>query len=178
MLKLRFYGDPILRRVSKPVQNGELSEEILKEMSEIMYTQDGVGLAAPQVGILKTFFLYDIGEKLNIVVNPEILEKSKETEIGQEGCLSIPNIYEEISRSTKIKVKYEDQHGNIFIKELTDYEARVFQHESDHLHGKLFIDYLSLIKRRTLKPQLDEIKEKGEEILKSKDKSSQSVKSV
>lgn len=178
MLKLKFYGDPILRKISKPVQSGELSEEILKEMSEIMYTQDGVGLAAPQVGISKRFFLYDIGERLNVVVNPEILEKSKEIEIGQEGCLSIPEVYDEISRSSRIKVKYEDQNGNFYTKELTGYEARVFQHELDHLNGKLFIDYLSLIKRRTLKPQLDEIKEKGEEILKRKLQSSQEIKSV
>ncbi len=178
MLKLRFYGDPILRKISKAVQIGELKEDLLKEMSEIMYTQDGVGLAAPQVGISKRFFLYDIGERLNVVVNPEILEKSKETELGQEGCLSIPNIYEEISRSTWIKVKYEDERGNLFVRELTGYEARVFQHELDHLNGKLFIDYLSLIKRRTLKPQLDEIKEKGEAVLKEKVQSPQGIKSV
>ena len=178
MLKLRFYGDPVLRKISKAVQNGELSETFLKEMSEIMYTQDGVGLAAPQVGISKRFFLYDIGEQLNVVVNPEIFEKSKETEIGQEGCLSIPEVYEDVPRSVKIKVKYQDQHGNFYVKEMTGYEARVFQHELDHLNGKLFIDYLSLIKRRTLKPQLDEIKEKGEEILKRKLHSPEGTKSV
>ncbi len=178
MLKLRFYGDPVLRKISKAVQNGELSETFLKEMSEIMYTQDGVGLAAPQVGISKRFFLYDIGEQLNVVVNPEIFEKSKETEIGQEGCLSIPEVYEDVPRSAKIKVKYQDQHGNFYVKEMTGYEARVFQHELDHLNGKLFIDYLSLIKRRTLKPQLDEIKEKGEEILKRKLHSPEGTKSV
>ncbi|BBJ28484.1 peptide deformylase [Athalassotoga saccharophila] len=168
MLKLRFYGDPVLRKIAKEVLPGDLTEELLKEMSEIMYTQDGVGLAAPQVGISKRFFMYDIGEKLNIVVNPQIIEKSREIESGQEGCLSIPEIYEEVPRSVKIKVKYTDQNGNEYVRDLEGYEARVFQHEFDHLNGKLFIDYLSLIKRRTLKPQLDEIKEKGEEILKKK----------
>lgn len=168
MLKLRFYGDPILRKIAKAVSPGDLDEAILKEMSEIMYTQDGVGLAAPQVGISKRFFMYDIGEKLNIVVNPQIIERSKEIEIGQEGCLSIPNVYEDIPRAINITVKYTDQDGNEYVKILEGYEARVFQHEFDHLNGKLFVDYLSLIKRRTLKPQLDEIKEKGEEILKRK----------
>ncbi|HEU24153.1 MAG: peptide deformylase [Mesoaciditoga sp.] len=176
MLKLRFYGDPVLRKIAKEVLPGDLNEELLKEMSEIMYTQDGVGLAAPQVGISKRFFVYDIGEKLNIVVNPQIIEKSREIELGQEGCLSIPDIYEEVPRSVKIKVKYTDQYGNEYARDLEGYEARVFQHEFDHLNGKLFIDHLSLIKRRTLKPQLDEIKEKGEEILKKR--LSQETKSV
>ncbi len=176
MLKLRFYGDPVLRKIAKEVLPGDLDEEFLKEMSEIMYTQDGIGLAAPQVGISKRFFMYDIGEKLNIVVNPQIIERSKEVESGQEGCLSIPDIYEEVPRAVKIKVKYTDQYGKEYVRDLEGYEARVFQHEFDHLNGKLFIDYLSLIKRRTLKPQLDEIKEKGEEILKKR--VSQETKSV
>lgn len=178
MLKLRFYGDPILRKIAKPVQSGSLTKSLLDEMAEIMYTEDGVGLAAPQIGISKRFFMYDIGEKLNIIVNPEIIEKSAETEMGQEGCLSIPDIYDEIPRAVKIRVKYEDQDGNLHTGELAEYEARVFIHEFDHLNGKLFIDYLSFIKRRSLKPQLDEIKENGEEVLKRKLKNQQETKSV
>jgi peptide deformylase len=166
MLKIKLYGDPVLRKIAKLVQNSDLNDEIIKEMSEIMYTQDGVGLAAPQVGISRRFFIYDIGEKLNVIVNPQIIEISKEIVIGEEGCLSIPEVFDEISRSIKIKVEYEDQFGNKYSKEMEGYEARVFQHEFDHLNGKLFIDHLSIAKRRALKPQLDNIKINGEEILK------------
>lgn len=178
MLKLRFYGDPILRKIAKPVQSGSLTKALLDEMTEIMYTRDGVGLAAPQVGISKRFFMYDIGEKLNIIINPEIIEKSAEVAIAQEGCLSIPDVYDEISRAVKIVVKYEDQNGTLHTEELVEYEARVFQHELDHLNGKLFIDYLSFIKRRSLKPQLDDIKANGEEVLKRRLNNPQETKSV
>ncbi len=166
MLKVKFYGDSVLRKISKPVEDGALAEDIIKEMSELMYTRDGVGLAAPQVGISKRFFLYDIGEKLNVVINPEIIERSKETEISEEGCLSIPEIFDEVPRAVRVVVRYRDLGENEFTRSLEGYEARVFQHEFDHLNGKLFIDYLSTAKRRALKPRLDEIKEKGEDILK------------
>ncbi len=166
MFKVRLFGDPVLRAVSKEINPKSLTNEFIKEMSETMYMDDGVGLAAPQIGISERFFMYDAGEKLNVVVNPEILERSLETEFGEEGCLSIPDIFEKVPRALKIKVKYLNRQNHEEIRELEGYEARVFQHEFDHLNGKLFIDYLSTVKRRLLKPKLDEIKRQSVEILK------------
>ncbi len=166
MLKIRLYGDPVLRKVAQKIEVGSLNDDFIKEMSETMYTEDGVGLAAPQVGISKRFFMYDTGEKLNVVINPEILEKSIETEMGEEGCLSVPDVFEEVRRATRIKVRYFERDGQEIVKILEGYEARVFQHEFDHLNGKLFIDYLSQAKKRLLRQKLNEIKKRSAEILK------------
>lgn len=166
MFKVRLYGDPVLRKVSQPIEPTSLTPEFVSEMSETMYVEDGVGLAAPQIGVPERFFIYDVGEKLNVVINPEIIERSKEKEIGEEGCLSFPEIFDKVSRSISIKVKYFDQHGEEYVKKLEGYEARVFQHEFDHLNGKLFIDYLTVVRRRMIKAKLDEIKRKSAEILK------------
>ncbi len=166
MFKVRLYGDPVLRVIAKEIDPESLTDEFIKKMSETMYMDDGVGLAAAQIGISERFFMYDAGEKLNVVINPEILERSSEVELGEEGCLSIPDIFEKISRSLKIKAKYFNRQGHEEIRVLEGYEARVFQHEFDHLNGKLFIDYLSTVKRRLLKPKLDEIKRRSAEILK------------
>ncbi len=164
-MKIRLYGDPILRKVTKKTGPASLDPDFIKEMVEMMYTKDGVGLAAPQIGVSERFFVYDVGEGLNIVVNPEILDKSKETSVGEEGCLSIPEVYEEIPRSDSIRVRYFGLDGKETKRELEGYEARVFQHEFDHLDGKLFIDYLSFVKKRLLKQKLDEIKKKSVEVL-------------
>lgn len=166
MFKIRLYGDPVLRAVAKEINPESLTNEFVKEMSETMYIDDGVGLAAPQIGISERFFMYDAGEKLNVVINPEILERSVKTELGEEGCLSIPDIFEKVPRALKIKVKYLNRQSYEEIRELEGYEARVFQHEFDHLNGKLFIDYLSTVKRRLLRSKLDEIKRQSIEILK------------
>ena len=166
MFKIRLYGDPVLRVVAKEINPGSLTNEFVKEMSETMYMDDGVGLAAPQIGISERFFMYDAGERLNVVINPEILERSVEADFGEEGCLSIPDIFEKVPRALKIKVRYLNRQNHEEIRELEGYEARVFQHEFDHLNGKLFIDYLSTVKRRLLRPKLDEIKRQSIEFLK------------
>ncbi len=173
MFKVRLYGDPVLRKIANPIDPTSVSSDFVTKMSETMYVEDGVGLAAPQIGISERVFLYDVGEKLNVVINPEILEKSTEEEIGEEGCLSFPEIFDKVPRSVSIRVRYFDQHGEEYVKKLEGYEARVFQHEFDHLNGKLFIDYLTVVRRRMLKSKLDEIKRKSAEILKAIKASSQ-----
>lgn len=167
---IRLYGDPVLRKVAKEIDPTSLKDEFIKEMANTMYLEDGVGLAAPQIGISERFFLYDIGEKLRLIINPQILEMSPEKEKGEEGCLSIPDIFEEVPRSLKIRVKYYDNFGKEYMRELEGYEARVFQHEFDHLNGKLFIDYISPVKKRLLKQKLNDIKKKSAEILKEIEK--------
>lgn len=165
MLRLRFYGDPVLRKVAEPVGPGSLDAAFLEEMGMIMYAAKGIGLAAPQIGVLKRFFIYDVMGDLRIVLNPEILERSEKAESEEEGCLSFPGVSLKVPRATRIKARYFDQNGKGYGLELEGVEARVFQHEFDHLNGKLFIDYLSVAKRRMLKPHLDEIKKRSPAVL-------------
>lgn len=164
-MKIRLYGDPILRKVAKTTDPASLDPDFIKEMVEIMYTEDGVGLAAPQIGVSRRFFVYDVGEGLHVVINPEILERSKTVSIGEEGCLSVPDVYEDVARADVIEIKYTESDGGTVERELEGYEARVFQHEFDHLDGKIFIDYLSFVKKRLLKQKLEEIRKKSAEIL-------------
>ncbi len=126
-----------------------------------MYRDDGVGLAAPQVDKSIRVFVYDDGNGLNVVINPEILKRSENKLKMEEGCLSVPGIYADIFRSQSIKVKYFDIEGKKHQKGLIVYEARIFQHEFDHLEGVLFIDYLSTAKKAILRSKINKIK-KGE----------------
>ncbi len=158
MYRIRIYGDPILRQKSKPVETfDENLNEILEEMVETMYLGDGVGLAAPQVGFLLRMFVMDYGEGPIKVVNPVILEMSEEKEVDEEGCLSLPDIFEDVERAKWIKVKYQTQSGEAVEREFEGYPARIFQHEYDHLDGILFIDRISPAKRALLKPKLLEL---------------------
>lgn len=144
----------ILRAKSKLVK--KVSPSLLKDMRETLLEMDALGLAAPQVGKNERIFvmrllLGEMSEKkvdynnFNILecINPEILDKSKECEIGNEGCLSLPKAYADISRSSIITVRFEDKKGKKQILKLEHLNARIFQHEFDHLEGILFTDYLS-----------------------------------
>lgn len=126
-------------------------------MIETMYHYDGVGLAAPQVGISQRFFVMDVGNGPVAVINPEILEASPETEIAEEGCLSFPEIFVEIERSKRVKVRYQNVRGEFVEEELEGYPARVFQHEFDHLNGVLIIDRIKPAKRLLLRKRLMDI---------------------
>ena len=162
MMRIRLYGDPILRKKAKKVEIiDENLDGILEDMIETMYMGDGVGLAAPQVGISLRMFVMDYGEGPIKVINPEILEKSEEKVIEEEGCLSLPEIFEDVERHVWIKVKFQNEEGKWTEMELKDYPARVFQHEYDHLDGILFIDRISPAKRALLKPKLLELMKKS-----------------
>jgi peptide deformylase len=144
--------DPILRKKSKPVTKINRSiHKLLDDMAETMYDADGVGLAAPQVGVLKRVIVIDTREEdgpgLIEMINPEIVEYSG-TQIGPEGCLSIPDLNGEVRRHKKIRVKGLDRHGNEVEMEAEDFLARVFQHEIDHLNGILFTDIAETIYRK------------------------------
>lgn len=132
--------DPILREISKPVT--EITPRIhklLDDMADTMYDADGVGLAAPQIAILKRIIVIDVGEGLLEIINPEIIEMDGE-QIGPEGCLSIPGVLGKVKRSDYVKVKFLDRDGKEVIMEATGLLARAFQHEIDHLDGRLFTD--------------------------------------
>ena len=129
----------ILRKKSRPVEKiDERIRTILDDMAETLYDSGGVGLAAPQVGILRRIVVIDIGEGLIELINPEILETSKETQIDAEGCLSNPGQYGMVERPYRVKVRAQDRNGNWFEKEGEGLLARAFCHELDHLEGILF----------------------------------------
>ncbi len=138
--QLRYLGDPILRKVSREVTEiNERIKTLLEDMVETMYEYDGVGLAAPQVGVLRRVIVIDVGEGPIKMINPEIIEEEGES-IDIEGCLSIPNRSGTVKRPEKLKVKYLDEKGEEKILEGTGLLARALCHEIDHLNGVLFID--------------------------------------
>lgn len=134
--------DPVLREKAKPVTkfNANL-HKLLDDMAETMYDANGVGLAAPQIGILKRAIVIDTGDEDGLIelVNPEIIERSGE-QFGPEGCLSILGINGDVRRAMKVKVRGQDRHGNEITIEGEELLARAFQHEVDHLNGVLFTD--------------------------------------
>lgn len=148
VLDIRVLGDPILReRTERLPQVTDALRSLVTDMFETMYAAEGIGLAAPQVGRKERVFVMDIDENPLTMINPQIVEREG-TERAEEGCLSIPEIFGDVDRATRIVVCATDLDGNTIETELTDLAARCVQHELDHLDGKLFIDYLSLIKRK------------------------------
>ena len=156
ILKIIEVPNPLLKRKSEPIS--EITEDVLTtldDMLETMYQAPGVGLAAPQVGILKRMLVIDISGKDEprnpmYVINPEIVEKSDEMQECEEGCLSIPNQYAKVIRPAQIKVKYLERSGKEVILEASGFLAVVLQHEIDHLDGILYIDHISSLKRKML----------------------------
>ncbi|MBF0533159.1 MAG: peptide deformylase [Candidatus Omnitrophica bacterium] len=142
-LKLRVYGDPCLRRKSAPVSNiGPAERMLISSMIKTMYDDDGVGLAAPQVGINQTIFVVDIGEGPVAVINPKIVKKiGKVTQ--NEGCLSVPGVTVAIDRPQQIRLHYLDENGHEQEGDFADLKARVIAHEMDHLDGKLIVDHVN-----------------------------------
>ncbi|MDO4542044.1 MAG: peptide deformylase [Bacillota bacterium] len=133
-------GSDILRRKSKAVNNvDDVIRQLLDDMAETMYYYEGVGLAAPQVGISKRVIVVDVGEGLWELVNPVILS-SKGKQLDEEGCLSIPGYYAPVERYKSVKVKALNRYGDEIVIDAKDFAARALQHEIDHLEGILFTD--------------------------------------
>ena len=151
LLKIRTFPDPILKVKAVPLTEfGDKEQGLFDDMIETMHVEDGVGLAAPQIGISKQILIAcptaKKGEE-HVIVNPTIYE-SVGQEVGLEGCLSLPGISGEVTRAKKIKLRFQDRHGKHQDVELKDFFARVIQHEMDHLEGVLLIDRLSFHKRQ------------------------------
>lgn len=138
-------GDEVLRQVCEPVKEFDSAFKMLTDaMLDTLEEADGVGLAAPQIGVSQRFFVIDIRDgKQYVFANPEIIETSMETGPYEEGCLSIPGVYHDVTRPLKVKVQARDVRGKVFTLEADGLLARVIQHENDHLNGKLYIDHLS-----------------------------------
>lgn len=159
---VRLYGDPVLReKALEIVRFDDALRAFVHDMVETMHAYNGVGLAANQVGVLQRVVVVDVppdeegGERFRYtLVNPRIAERSG-TEDGEEGCLSIPGIYEDVKRSTRMRVRAQDAFGRPLDFVAEDYLARAIQHELDHLDGVLFVDRLSPLKRQFLKRPLE-----------------------
>lgn len=150
ILEIRVLGDPILREETKPV--AEITDELralAKNMFDTMDLARGIGLAAPQVGRTERMAVIGVEEQRFVIINPEIVEADGKTAKAEEGCLSIPDVYGDVERPARVRVRALDLDGKTFEVEAGELLARCLQHEIDHLHGKLFIDYLSVLKRRT-----------------------------
>ncbi len=158
ILKLQKYGSPVLREKSMPVSKVDSKvRELVNNMIETMYAEGGVGLAAPQVGVLKKIIVIDTEEKGVItLINPVIIKREGQTK-EEEGCLSVPGVYSPVKRSSAITVEALDLNENKIQITQEGFLAIALQHEIDHLDGYLFIDRLSPAKRLMIKDQLKEI---------------------
>ena len=148
ILDIRVLGDPILRQATTPVS--DVTDEIRRlvaDMFETMHHARGIGLAAPQVGRTERLAVIEIDGEPLVVINPEIVERSSAKDRAEEGCLSIPDIYADVERPKDVVVRAMDLEGNEYEIEATELLARCLQHEIDHLDGRLFLDYLSVLKR-------------------------------
>jgi peptide deformylase len=146
-MKIYTYGNPILRKKAKKIKNidKELIDIVRKMLNTIVQSSPkGVGLAATQVGLTISLFVYKLDDDEGAVINPEIVDRQG-SEIGEEGCLSVPGIYAPVKRAVKIVVKGIDLKGNRMQVEVSGMKARVFQHEIDHLNGIIFTDYVDNI---------------------------------
>ena len=153
--------NPVLRKISSPVEkvDDEL-RKLIADMFETMYAAEGIGLAAPQVGRTERLAVVDVEGKKFTLINPEILATSGAPDKAEEGCLSIPDIYGDVVRPLEVTIRAIDEQGNPYEATGTELLGRCFQHEIDHLDGKLFIDYLSPLKRKAALSKWE--KEKGE----------------
>ena len=158
ILNILEYPDPRLRTKAQPVDlvDDEL-RRLAADMLETMYAAPGIGLAATQVDVHRRMLVADTSEEQDtphIFINPEILER-RGTEVMEEGCLSVPGFYESVTRSEWVRVRALNLEGNSFEAELDGLLAVVVQHEMDHLDGKLFVDYLSDLKRQRIRKRIE-----------------------
>lgn len=144
-LPIKIYGDPLLREVSSELKDvSDLSRQLVKNMAETMYSYEGVGLAAPQIGIMKRLIVLDIGDRDFVAyINPEITFYSDKEEVDDEGCLCLPEIRVPVKRALRVGFKALDLKGRPVQFEATEFLARVLQHEIDHLQGKTILEKTS-----------------------------------
>ncbi|MDD4957156.1 MAG: peptide deformylase [Candidatus Omnitrophica bacterium] len=158
-LSLRTFPDDCLRKRTEPVTEfGKWLTDVLREMANIMYLNQGCGLAAPQVGLDKNIFVTDVDDDLCFFVNPEIVERSADLEAMDEGCLSLPGVTVRVKRPARIRIQAQDSNGTSFFRDLDGLAARAAQHEYDHLNGRLIIDNLNPIQGFIAKKKLMNIK--------------------
>ncbi|MBU0689085.1 MAG: peptide deformylase [Gammaproteobacteria bacterium] len=157
LLPIIKYPDPRLHKVAKPVAAvTENTRKLIRDMSETMYAAPGIGLAATQIDVHEQIVVIDVSEThddLIVFINPVLLELEG-TEESEEGCLSVPGIYETVTRANRIKVQAQNESGEIFQLEADGLLAVCIQHEIDHLHGKVFVEHLSHLKQTRIRAKL------------------------
>jgi len=159
-LRIRLFGDPVLRKKAKPVKKiTDYHRDVLSAMSRLMYTDSGIGLAAPQVGVNETMIVVDIGSGLYKLINPKVVKKEG-SQVTEEGCLSVPGICIKVRRARKVLVTALDESGEPVSIEAADLFACVLQHEIDHLKGKLIVDYASFFEKVRIKRKLKALRER------------------
>ncbi len=162
-LKIRLFGDPVLRKKAKPVREiTPVHRDILSRMAQLMYAGSGIGLAAAQVGINEAMIVADIGGGLYKLINPKIVKREGRQTL-QEGCLSIPGICIKVKRAKKVLIGAQDEFGKPVSIEAQDLLACVLQHEIDHLKGRLIIDCVSLLEKIKIKNKLRELKKRAKD---------------
>ena len=156
-LRLRRYGDPILRRKAKWVERISSEERgLLSSMAKIMYENEGIGLAAPQIGVDKRIIIVDTGKGLLKLINPQVIEEEGEDSLS-EGCLSLPEIFVPVNRAERIRIEGLNEDKKLVKLRIEGFLARVIQHEVDHLNGVLIIDYATEKRMRRIKDNLERI---------------------
>lgn len=161
------YGAKVLREKASPVETvDDLTKQLIDDLFESLGESEGVGLAAPQIGFSRRAIVVDVSSQHADIppialINPRVL-LAEDTELAEEGCLSIPDLYGEVERATRIEVNALDIAGNPFQFVVEDFYARVLQHEIDHLNGVLFIDHISPLKRQLMRGALKRLKKEGE----------------
>ncbi|CAA6603463.1 peptide deformylase [Rhodospirillaceae bacterium LM-1] len=167
LLNILVAPDPRLKNKALPVEKVDSAlSRLIDDMFETMYQAPGIGLAAPQVGVAKKVIVVDTAKKGEeaqpmALINPEILWLSEETSSYEEGCLSVPEHYAEVIRPARVRVRYQDRQGEIREIEADGLLSTVLQHEIDHLSGKLFVDYLSALKRGMILRKLEKAKKQA-----------------
>jgi len=158
LLSILRYPDPRLHKVAQPVQAFDARlQTVIDDMFETMYDAKGIGLAATQIDVHERLIVIDVSEERNeplVLINPEITWSSPERVKGEEGCLSVPGIYDGVERATAVKVKALDRHGKEQVLAAEGMLAICIQHEMDHLMGKVFVEYLSPLKLGRIKTKL------------------------
>ena len=158
ILPILCYPDPRLHKVAKPVERvDERIQTLVKDMLETMYEAQGIGLAATQVDLHERVIVIDVSEERNqpmVLINPEIVWASEEKQLGDEGCLSVPGIYDGVERSVAVRLSALDADGASREIEAEELLAICMQHEMDHLQGKVFVEYLSPLKKNRIKTKL------------------------
>lgn len=164
-LEVRILGDPVLRTKARPVETiTEEMRRLIHDMFETMYAEEGVGLAAPQVGVSDRIIVVDPHDDVTApfaLINPEIFESSRETEKNEEGCLSIPGLRDLVERSARVRVRGLTPEGGMCEIDADGIMSRILQHEVDHLDGVLFLDRLGPLKRKLLLAKWQKIKPEG-----------------
>jgi peptide deformylase len=144
LLPIRTFGDPVLRQRAGEISKiTDVHRRLIKDMIDTMREAPGVGLAAPQVGVMERIFVWEVEEEHGALINPEIVKRSRKKITEEEGCLSLPGLVYPVERNYEVVVRALDEHGHEVEIAGEDLRARVFQHEIDHLDGVLFIDHLS-----------------------------------